>query len=508
MKYSRIFRVLTIAVILSLLVVIIPAAPALAAPVITLSPTSGAIGAEVTITGTNFESYIGDYISVFFNGTEIGGVIVSANGAFTISFRIPDDAEPGRAYVIARDEYSNQLGEKRPFIIQEIEIGLYPKDGIVGTMVTVDGRGFYAGEEVTFYYYNGAQKTLGTEVAGPDGEFSYRFAIPESVAGEHEISVHDILGNSVKDNFEVIPAIALDSTSGAIGDRVTVSGTGFGSKSGVVVCLNGADVTTDETDKNGSFEATFVMPVMKADTYDIEAKDDDANRDKAEFTISAGASLSQSTGNVGTLLIVSGVGFKVGGAITITYDALGVATTTAGDNGAFLITFNVPAGIAGNHTITITDGSSTVKCIFAMESTAPPIPALSLPGDTAEAGVEVYFDWEDVDDPSGVTYILQIASDTGFATIILEKEDLTYSDYSIVEGEELPPTIKGAPYYWRVKAVDGASNESEWSTPRSFYVGSSSGLPSWVLFTLIGVGAVLAGFLAFWLGRRTAYYRP
>lgn len=506
MKYAKILRTLAVAVILSLVVVVISATPALAAPVITLSPTSGSIGTKVTVTATNFESYIGDIISIFFNGVEIGGRTIPDTGTFTLSFNVPDDAPPGRAYVSVEDEYGNQLGERRPFIIQEIEIELYPGDGAVGTMVTINGEGFYASEMATFYYYNGTRVNLGTKLATPTGEFTYSFNIPDSTAGSHKIVAQDAEGNSAKANFKVIPSTIVNPTSGAMGDRVTVNGTGFGYNAGVTIYLNSTEVVTDRADKNGSFEATFNVPVMKPGSYEVKAKDDDGNRDKAEFTITAGASLSPTTGNAGTPLIVSGTGFKAGGTVTITYDALEVATAIAGDNGAFSIAFNVPASIGGNHIITITDGINTIKRIFTMESEAPPIPALLLPEDASKAEAEACFDWEDIDDPSGVSYTLQITSDTDFAAIILEKGDLTYSNYFITKVEKLPPTIKEAPYYWRVKAIDGASNESEWSTPRSFYVGSSFTMPSWIKYALIALGALIVGFLAFWLGRRTAYY--
>ena len=71
MKHGKIFRILVIALILSLLPVVIPSTPAMAAPVITVSPTSGAIGTLVTLTGTNFESYRGDEIHVFFDSVEL-----------------------------------------------------------------------------------------------------------------------------------------------------------------------------------------------------------------------------------------------------------------------------------------------------------------------------------------------------------------------------------------------------------------------------------------------------
>lgn len=56
--------------------------------------------------------------------------------------------------------------------------------------------------------------------------------------------------------------------------------------------------------------------------------------------------------------------------------------------------------------------------------------------------------------------------------------------------------------------TDGASNVSAWSTPGSFYIpqlGLSLAMPGWLIYTLVGLGAVLIGFLGFWIGRKTAY---
>lgn len=63
MKYNKIFRTLALALILFLLLVAIPATPALAqAGYITLTPTSGTIGTTVTITGIGFTGYVGTYM--------------------------------------------------------------------------------------------------------------------------------------------------------------------------------------------------------------------------------------------------------------------------------------------------------------------------------------------------------------------------------------------------------------------------------------------------------------
>ena len=86
---------------------------------------------------------------------------------------------------------------------------------------------------------------------------------------------------------------------------------------------------------------------------------------------------------------------------------------------------------------------------------------------------------------------------------MLEKKGLTKSEYTVTEEEKLAAVKQEVPYYWRVKAIDDAANESEWSAPGSFYVGFT--FPGWAIYTLIGIVALLVGFLAFWFGRRTAY---
>ncbi len=142
-----------------------------------------------------------------------------------------------------------------------------------------------------------------------------------------------------------------------------------------------------------------------------------------------------------------------------------------------------------------------------MESEAPPMPMLLLPKVATTREAEAYFDWEDIKHLSSVTYTLQIASDKDFTTIVLEKKGLTNSKYTIIEEEKLKLTEMEAPYYLRVKAVDSAFNESEWTPSGLFYVGFSwTSVPSWVLYMWMGLGALLLAILGFWVRRRTTSY--
>jgi len=608
MKRGKIFRILVVVILFTLLLVGIPGTPALAAPMLNVSPASGAVGTMVTVAGENFGSYKGDDIFIFFEDEEItvSPITVPQTGSFSFDFNIPDSAEPGRHRIEARSELGSTLAISL-FTVLEVEIRLDTKTGVVGTAVTINGEGFYVNKVVTFYYDN---RMLGTEAATATGEFSYDFTVPDSTAGEHTIVAKNAEGNSAEAEFEVVPSITLNPTSGAVGNILIVSGNGFASRSALAVYFKYGQVAYAKTNESGNFGAAFFnVPSMPPGTYDVTIEDKDGNIGKAEFTIIAGASLDKTEANVGTEITISGTGFSVGGAVTIKYDDVAFVRIGTDRNGVFKAVFRVPVDKYGQHVLTVTDGVSTRQLAFAIESEAPPIPAPLLPADGSEVKVNAHFDWEDVYDPSlpvtyrfqvgsdedftaivlekhltgseytltkeerlaavkkdspyywrvkaidsasnesdwsmlnsflvlappapelllpemdseaeaevyfdwkdvtslspPITYHFQVASDKNFTALVLEKDGLTKSEYTVTEEEKLAAVKQEVPYYWRVKAIDEATNESDWSIPGSFYVGFSFALPGWAIYTLIGIGAVLIGFLAFWFGRRTAYF--
>ena len=510
MNKIKTIRNMAIAAILSSAAALMPAAPALALPDITLSPSSGSIGTEVTITGTDFASFKNTELTILFDNSEIDAspLTVPESGNFTITFTVPDDAEAGTIYVKVKMALGGEI--RKPFIVTGREIALDSSEGTVGTVVNVEGKGFYSGREVDIYYYSkGSKVNIATGTANVDGGFSLAVTIPESTAGAHKIIAEDILGNPAEASFEVLPSIMLSAYRGPTGETVTASGSGFAGQSNLTIRFGATPVASGITDKHGSFQIPFIVPVMKSGGHAIEVEDAENNQSRAAFTIAAGIRLDRSGGEVGTPLTVSGVGFNAAVLVTISYDAKEVATTVSDSSGAFSATFNAPPSSGGSHTITATDGSNTAECVFTMESTAPPVPVLLLPEEDSKAEAITHFDWEDVTDPSGVTYTLQVSTSSGFtpSSIVLEKDGLTDSEYSLDKEEELSPSTREAPHYWRVKATDGAANSSEWSQARSFYVSSSFTIPNKVKNALIGIGVAAAVFFGFWLGRRTAYKR-
>jgi hypothetical protein len=443
--------VILLALVLPLLAVLILSTPVLAAPLVTLNPVSGACGTKVTINGTVFDSYKGDDIYIYFDEKEIAGspLTVPATGTFSILFTIPDETAPGTHRVGIKSEVgSTKFLAEALLQVEPVALNLDVTQGQVGTGVTISGNGFYAERAVTLYYQNMSAEKIGSVTASPTGGFSHGFVIPDSTGGAHRIMAVNDKGNGAEATFTVIPMISPGVDSAGPGQLINVS-----------------------TDDYGNFDIDFEVPDVKPGAYDIRAQDDKGNLDSARFSVTAGASLSQTTGPVGGGLTICGDGFSAGQAVTVNFDDQPVATTMADNNGTFTVTFNVPASAGGSHTITISDGTTSRQFAFGVESEAPPVPALLLPASASESQAQAYLAWRDVTDASlPVTYNLQLSSDANFGSLVLEKKGLTGPEYILTTAESLRTDSSQTTFFWRVNAVDAARNVSEWSAPWSFYV--------------------------------------
>ena len=156
-------------------------------------------------------------------------------------------------------------------------------------------------------------------------------------------------------------------------------------------------------------------------------------------------------------------------------------------------TYTFPDGalkyyIGGNgpYTANVT-GENQIQVIT--DITPPPVPDLISPADELiTSDTTPAFDWSDVQDPSGVTYTLQIGN-ADFSKIYFEKKGIKTSEYELADTEAL---AEGT-YRWRVKAVDSAGNESDWTAARSFViapVGTATFAPAVILKGEIAAGSV------------------
>ena len=89
-----------------------------------------------------------------------------------------------------------------------------------------------------------------------------------------------------------------------------------------------------------------------------------------------------------------------------------------------------------------------------------------------------------------ITYDLQIDTDPNFPHPIIIKTGLTVPHYTLIKNEALD----SGTYYWRVRAVDAASNQSDWSQPLQVRSGAIS-LPLFIILIVVVIAIIAAVIL-------------
>lgn len=553
MKRAKLLRMLAIGVVLSLLLVLVPASPALAAREIDIDPNEGRIGDDVDIDGTDWpepdpgaEPPYYPEVDIYFvyyaageveTGWNIGDEVeswerlfndleIEVDGEFSETFEVPDrlndgdedhDVRSGTYYICATMGDQDYIRTVVEFTVEGGELTDFsPTSGPVGTEVVISGENFGASEELTIEYDGtGISIESGDEDTDSRGDFDCVIVIPPSTAGDHTVTISDESLTELEQTFEVEPEMSFTPAHAPPDATFTVTGTGFGDRAGVDIFLGTMAVASGQTDSDGSFSISATVPDIEEGTYDLLVEDDDGNDAEGSFLVEIGIEISiskvttpGSPGYVGDSVTVSGFGFEADSTVTITYatEPQVVATTTSDADGAFTATFDIPESEAGAHTITASDGTNSLEVPFYMEAQSPGVPQLLLPEIGTKAASLTQFDWESVEDPSGVSYELQVATSEDFAAdaMVLEVVGIGESEYTLTDEEALESRSEEEPYYWRVRAIDGASNASAWADTSSFHVGFA--WPDWIIHLWWGLGVLGAIFLGYYLGKRRAYY--
>jgi hypothetical protein len=402
---------------------------------------------------------------------------ISANpqGGWTATFSVP--ASASGAHTIDAAGPTTQAAVVTDITFTVIPgVSISETTGPGGASITATGSGFAASETGISVTYDGAPVASGIS-ANQQGGWSATFSVPDSPSGRHIVDASGPstqAGNVADTAFDVTPDISVNKTSGSAGGSVTVTGSGFGAgETGISVTYDGQTVASDITaTSRGGWTATFVVPPSAAGSHTINASGPVtrlAAESDAGFTIGAGISISPTQGHVGAAVEVSGSGFAANSPLTITYDNAGVlsARVIADASGSFSQSITVPRSQAGAHTIKVTDGEGhSAQAAFSISTDAPPAPALLAPADGGRVGfmgeASPTLEWTPVEDPSGVTYTIQIATFSDFSPVILQKTGIPGNHYTLSSAEALPR----GDYYWRVRATNAASVDGEWSQTR------------------------------------------
>ncbi len=473
-------------------------------PSIGVSPNSGVAGDSVTVAGKGFANAEGS-IKVTYDGTDMQtGITASDKGSWSATFSVPSSAEG--SHTVDASGSTTEAGDV-PDVTLTVspKISISPVSGGVGTSVTVSGTGFGKDEGSIRVTYDGTDAKTGVS-ADSKGSWDVTLLVPSSIKGVHTIDASGASTNAdgVPDiTFFVSSAVEIKPESGYVGDSITINGCGFGgSESGITVTLDGNVVKSDiASNGEGCWTTSLAIPASIGGSHFIDAYSaSTAANDVADakLTVLSKMVIEPAEGYVGCDILVSGTAFGAEKEVAVKYDDIAVVTESVTDaKGNFQASFKAPKSIGGKHNVIATDaGGTSASGVFTMETTPPPLPQIVSPKDGGRVGffdrVTPTFEWADVSDPSGVYYSLQISSQSDFATTVLSKEGLVESKYTLTDDEAL---LRGK-YYWRIKAVDGAGNDSGWSTSILVNVGL---MPLWAFILIVVVAIAFIVRLVFFL---------
>ena len=210
----------------------------------TLSPTSGAVGALVTIAGSGFGSSQGTS-TVKFSGTT--ATSISCWNASTICAQVPVGATTGNVVVTVSGRASN--GVAFTVLPAPVITGVSPQSGPAGTLLTISGNNFGTGGGISFAgacCYSAASWS----------NTSITLNIPSAqTTGNVQIYASGVYSNGVP--FTGYPQItSVYPNVVPVGTSVTISGYNFGNTQGSSsITFNGIPATTISSWGNGSITA-------------------------------------------------------------------------------------------------------------------------------------------------------------------------------------------------------------------------------------------------------------
>src|SRR5882672_7200559 len=303
-------------------------------PTITsLSQNAGAVGASITITGTNFGTAQGSS-TVTFNGNTAAAA--SAWSATSITVLVPAGATTGNVVVTVFGVASN--GSPFTIVLPPTITSLSQTSGAEGASVTITGTNFGTPQGSSTVTFNGtaaaavsAWSITSITVLVPVG----------ATTGNVVVTVGAQVSNGSPFTIVLPPSITnLSQTSGPAGTSITITGTNFGATQGTsTVAFNG--ITATAASAWSATSITVSVPAG-ATTGDVVVTVLGTASNGSAFTVLASCTTNCTLSGTVTGPWVTGVTISLTGTATL--------STTTAVNG----TYSFASLGAGSYTITPT----------------------------------------------------------------------------------------------------------------------------------------------------------
>ncbi len=323
-----------------------------AAPAITSFTSSGAVGAVITINGTDLQNVS----HVSFNGTVTGRITNITNTSFDVE--VPVGATTGHltVYTCSSVESTTDFTVATPAITS-----FTPTSANAGDLVTITGTNL-AG--VTSVSFNGG---ITTEISNATST-SLEVIVP-ATAATGNISVISSAGTGVSATpftfLTVYPAptiASISATSGYGGDVVTISGTNFLNTTGIT--FNGVNAPVYTILNATTIEVT--VPFGATDgLITVTTTTGTANSAAFDVLTPVISSFSPASGIVGDQLTITGTNFSGISSVSINGHEITSFNSTSATSVVLTIPVGVSTGVIGLTTLT---GSVTTSTAWRLDT--------------------------------------------------------------------------------------------------------------------------------------------
>jgi hypothetical protein len=256
-------------------------------PAISISPLSGGVGTQVTVSGQGFVANEAS-ISVTCDSKEVkAGITADLNGSWSATFAIPNS--PSGSRIIDASGSTTSATD-----VPDISFAVAPGINIdhesvhVGDIINVTGSGFGQDESGILVTFDGIAAGSNT-TADDNGHWSVSIAMPVCVNGVHTVAAYGNMtaATSVSNRTITVSAkITLSPASGDVGDTINVTGSGFSSEGKVVVTYGGVSMLEDvAVDSTGSFSDSFKAPGGKHGGVEVVATEADGISASSDFAM-------------------------------------------------------------------------------------------------------------------------------------------------------------------------------------------------------------------------------
>lgn len=207
---------------------------------------------------TYYSWYFGDGASGY--GIEVSHVYTQI-GTFWVTLAVTDN------------DGASATSQVSITVLPKLTITTTPNEGIVGTLITLAGANATPYSEVSIhwgtyilenYSWRLVYTMIGQATANSNGEFSFSFTVPSSIVGLHFIRAIDVATrNCAEKTFNVLPYMTADLTSGPVGSKVTLKGTGFPYEMGPgfsYLMFDDQLLGFATADENGEMQASINIP--------------------------------------------------------------------------------------------------------------------------------------------------------------------------------------------------------------------------------------------------------